>query len=146
MIRTTPPNENSNPDLMCKNVLTSFDLCSSQLQLNISIYSQKQTKSSEVRWWRWGHIPLIPVLQRQEDFCEFKASLVHREFQDSQDTQKPCLGKKNETKPKMKQNKHKLTNKKAHTIKEHSPLHSVYSYLPRLSPYINLNFINSQWG
>lgn len=81
-------------------------------------------------WWQWGHTPLILELRRQEDFGEFKASLVHREFRDSQDTQKPYL-EKNETKPKTKQNKHKLRNKKALVIKKHSPLHCLVVTSPR---------------
>jgi hypothetical protein len=45
----------------------------------------------------WGHTPLIPAgrRQRQTDLCEIKASLVYKEFQDSQgcDSEKPCLEK-----------------------------------------------------
>jgi hypothetical protein len=42
----------------------------------------------------WWCIPLILALgrQRQVNLCEFEASLVYREFQDSQGyTEKPCL-------------------------------------------------------
>lgn len=36
-------------------------------------------------------------MQRQADFCEFEASLVYSEFQDSQGyTEKPCLEKTKE--------------------------------------------------
>jgi hypothetical protein len=57
---------------------------------------------------RWWHTPLIPVLGgRGRRISEFEASLIYREFQDSQGyTEKPCLEKQNKTKQnKTKQNK-----------------------------------------
>jgi hypothetical protein len=48
-------------------------------------------------------MPLIPALRRQgqEDLCEFEASLVYSEIQDSQGyTERPCLKKKKKKKSK----------------------------------------------
>lgn len=51
-------------------------------------------KKPKVDGW-WWHTPLIPRLRRQRQvyLCEFKASLVYREFQDSQgNTENPYFG------------------------------------------------------
>jgi hypothetical protein len=58
--------------------------------VNVFVYTSKLKIGRQ--WWR---TPLIPVLGgRGRQISEFKASLVYREFQDSQGyTEKPCLEK-----------------------------------------------------